>query len=61
MSQPTPARESRPYIGASIPRELKVALFREAARHDRSASAEIRIALRHHLGQDDPDLLRRRP
>ena len=39
-------------IGAQVPLELRNELFRIAAQHERSASAEVRLALRQHLLQD---------
>lgn len=56
----------RKHIGFQAPRDLAVALQEEAARHDRSVSAELRRMVRAHLAEnrsarpDQPDASRTR-
>lgn len=42
------------FISALVPTPLREELSRSARLHDRSLSAEIRTALRQHLGVEDP-------
>jgi hypothetical protein len=42
------------FISALVPTRLREELSRSARLHDRSMSAEIRTALRQHLGVEDP-------
>ena len=41
---------TKDYVGAFLPAHLKRALLERARRADRTASAELRVALRKHLG-----------
>jgi hypothetical protein len=47
------AREGLEIVAASVPKALAVELRESAARHERSVSGEIRLALREHLRSAD--------